>query len=77
MEFSDNARPSLPSVCHGDGCLRVMVVLIGPFAMIDGKLRQARKGATVAVDSCAEVWLVWVATRRGVRAVEGARLESV
>ena len=29
----------------------------GPLAMIDGELRQARKGATVTVDSCAEVWL--------------------
>ncbi len=39
-----------------------MVALIGPSAMIDGKFRQARKGATVAVDSCAGVWLVWAAT---------------
>lgn len=38
----------------------VMVASTGPFAMIDGKLRQARKGATVAVDSCAGVWLVGV-----------------
>jgi hypothetical protein len=31
--------------------------LLGPFAMIGRKLRQARKGATVATDSCAGVWL--------------------
>ena len=30
----------------------------GPLATIDGESRQARKGATVAVDSCAGVWLV-------------------
>ena len=39
-----------------------MVALIGPLAMIDGELRQAWKGATVTIDSCAGVWLVWVAT---------------
>src|SRR5690606_14573031 len=32
--------------------------LIGPLATIDGEPRQARKGATVAVDSCAGVWLM-------------------
>ncbi len=31
---------------------------IGPLATIGCKLRQARKGATVAIDSCAEMWLV-------------------
>src|SRR5690606_22132869 len=31
--------------------------LPGPLATIDGEPRQARKGATVAVDSCAGVWL--------------------
>ena len=54
-----------------------MVAFSGPLATISCELRQAWKGATVATDSCAGVWLVWVATRRGVRAVEGARLESV
>ena len=37
-----------------------MVASTGPLATIDSKLRQARKGATVAVDSCAGVWLVGV-----------------
>jgi len=40
-----------------------MVALAGPLAMIDSKLRQARKGATVAIDSCAGMWLVRVATQ--------------
>ncbi len=31
---------------------------IGPPAMINCELRQARKGATVAIDSCAGMWLV-------------------
>ncbi|GAB3100296.1 hypothetical protein GCM10027217_19460 [Pseudomaricurvus hydrocarbonicus] len=35
-----------------------MVALSGPLAMISCELRQARKGATVAVSSCAGVWLV-------------------
>ena len=39
-----------------------MVALIGPPATIDGKLRQARKGATVAIELCAGVWLVWAAS---------------
>ena len=38
---------------------RVMVVHIGPLATPDGEPRQARKGATVTVDACAGVWLVW------------------
>jgi hypothetical protein len=54
-----------------------MVTHSGPSATTGCEPRQARKGATVAADSGAGVWLVWVATRRGVRAVEGARLESV
>ena len=29
----------------------------GPLATIDSELRQARKGATVIIDSCAGVWL--------------------
>ena len=37
-----------------------MVALIGPLATIHYELRQARKGATVVVDLCAEVWLVRV-----------------
>ena len=40
-----------------------MVALVGPLAMIDGKLRQARKGATVTIDSCAGMWLIRVATQ--------------
>jgi len=31
---------------------------IGPPATIGCELRQARKGATVAIDSCAGMWLV-------------------
>ncbi len=31
---------------------------IGPLATIGCKLRQARKGATVATDSCAGMWLI-------------------
>ena len=56
-----------------------MVTLSGPLATISCEPRQTRKGAAAAAASSAEVWLDWVATsfRRGVRAVEGARLESV
>jgi len=36
------------------------VASMGPLATIDGKFRQAWKGATVAIDSCAGVWLVGV-----------------
>ena len=38
-----------------------MVTRTGPLATTDCEPRQARKGATVAVDSGAGVWLVWVA----------------
>ena len=41
----------------------VMVTCTGPLATINRKLRQARKGATVAVTSGAGVWLVWVTTQ--------------
>jgi hypothetical protein len=34
-----------------------MVTHFGPLAAINCELRQARKGATVTVDSGAEVWL--------------------
>ncbi len=34
-----------------------LVSLVGPRAMLGYELRQARKGATVVVDSCAVVWL--------------------
>ena len=56
-----------------------MVTHLGPLAAICCELRQARKGATVAVISGAMVWLDGLPPifRRGVRAVEGARLESV
>ena len=37
-----------------------MVAPAGSLAMIGSELRQARKGATVIADSCAEVWLVGV-----------------
>ena len=37
-----------------------MVACMGPFATMSCKPRQARKGATVAVISGAEVWLVQV-----------------
>ena len=40
-----------------------MVTPAGPLAMIDCEPRQARKGATVVVISCAEVWLAGEATR--------------
>ena len=33
------------------------MVASGPLATISYELRQARKGATVVVDLCAEVWL--------------------
>ena len=39
-----------------------MVTPVGPLAMIDCEPRQARKGATVVVISCAEVWLAGEAT---------------
>ena len=39
-----------------------MVICIGSLATISRKPRQARKGATVVVDSGAEVMLVWVAS---------------
>ena len=32
---------------------------VGPLATIRCKPRQARKGATVAADSCAGMWLAW------------------
>ena len=39
-----------------------MATCIGPLATINCELRQAWKGATVTVTSCAGVWLVQVAT---------------
>ena len=39
-----------------------METSVGPSAMISCKPRQARKGATVAVVSCAGVWLAEVPT---------------
>ena len=39
-----------------------MVAPVGPLATIDCELRQAWKGATVAIDSCAGVWLMGVAS---------------
>ena len=40
----------------------LMVVLVGPLAMIGCEPRQTRKGAAAAADSCAGVWLAGVAT---------------
>ena len=37
-----------------------MVSLIGPLATASHESRQARKGATVVVTLCAEVWLLGV-----------------
>ena len=63
-----------------------MVTHFGPLAAINCELRQARKGATVTVDSGAEVWLgglppsksnMTAKYRRGGRVVDRARLESV
>ena len=39
-----------------------MVTRVGPLATINCEPRQAWKGAAAAVDSCAGVWLVRVAT---------------
>jgi len=41
-----------------DGC-RHYGYCVGPLATIFCQLRQAWKGATVAEDSCAEMWLAW------------------
>jgi hypothetical protein len=46
---------------HGS-CILSMVTRIGPLATINCEPRQARKGATAAVDLGAGVWLVRVAT---------------
>ena len=43
--------------------LKSMVACVGPLATIDRELSQARKGAAVAVDSGAGVWLAQVATQ--------------
>jgi hypothetical protein len=43
------APSALRRRCYGDPG--------GPLAMIDSEPRQARKGATVIIDSCAGVWL--------------------
>ena len=37
--------------------IELMVVLFGALAMVNCEPRQARKGATVVIDSGAEVWL--------------------
>ena len=44
---------------------RVLVICVGSFATIDCEPRQARKGATVAVDSGAQGLLAQVATKPG------------
>ena len=38
-----------------------MVACVGPLATKNCEPRQARKGAAVTADSCAEVWLIQVA----------------
>ena len=43
--------------------LRYNSVPIGPLATVGCKPRQARKGAAVAADPCAEVWLVGLLIR--------------
>lgn len=48
-----------------------MVSLAGPRAMIRCKPRQARKGATVAADACAVVWLAGDATLKSLAAISG------
>ena len=48
--------------CRTDSVWRVMVTCIGPLATIGCESRQARKGATVAADSGAGMWLVQAAT---------------
>ncbi len=51
MLFLDNAASLANTAnCNGD--------CIGSLATIRCKPRQVRKGATVAADSCAEMWLV-------------------
>ncbi len=42
---------------------RVLVICVGSFAAIDCEPRQARKGATVTVDSGAEILLAQVAAK--------------
>ncbi|BFM07856.1 hypothetical protein GCM10025791_26830 [Halioxenophilus aromaticivorans] len=54
-------RVAMAPQTHHNAAL-VMVTLFGPLATINYKPRQARKGATVVVTSCAGVWLDWVAT---------------
>ena len=44
--------------------LCVLVICVGSFAAIDCEPRQARKGATVAVDSSAELLLAQVAAKK-------------
>jgi hypothetical protein len=43
-----------------DNRAALMVAPIGPLATVSRESRQARKGATVVVILCAEVWLVGV-----------------
>jgi len=40
-----------------------MVALVGPLATTGSEPRQARKGATVIITSCAGMWLARVATQ--------------
>ena len=62
--FIDNARPDNGAVLGQTSVSGFMVSLAGPRAMIRRKPRQARKGATVAADSCAVVWLAGGATHQ-------------
>ena len=45
---------TIRAVCHSSRCCGDPG---GPLAMIGSEPRQARKGATVVTESCAEVWL--------------------
>ena len=80
------AMPTIATTAaKASGSIRGPMATRGPPATICCEPRQARKGAAAAADACAGVWLSgrrqfsfgWFSLRRGVRAAEGARLESV
>ncbi len=52
----------MENALHPDETSVFLVGPVGPLAMISCEPRQARKGATVAVTSCAGVWLVGFAS---------------
>src|SRR5690625_5536643 len=59
--LADVAAPGPRRRPDGQGGARVLPAMlwwpVGPLAMIGSEPRQARKGAAVAADSCAGVWL--------------------